>query len=190
MAARAAITALLCLSAGCRYDGERRREPAEEPPAQIPIPAPTLSGSGVNCLAVGLPVASLPPDCVLLSDSTGSGPEGMEERRVHVRIGTDTLAATVVNDAIWRIEITGPAIRTRDGLGVGSDAHELLQRPGSRMIGGEGRLFVVNAGHCGLSFEVSDPRLSGLGADSAAGLVEPGMTVSRVLAFGCSPGLE
>lgn len=190
MAARAAIAALLWVAAGCGSDAEPRRQSTGEPPAQVPIQALTLSGSGVGCLKLGSAVMSLPPDCVLLSDSTGPGPEGMEERRVHVRIGTDTLAATVVADAIWRIEVTDPTIRTRDGLGVGSSAQALLQRPGSRMIGGEGRLFVVNGAHCGLSFEVSDPRLAGLAADSAAGLIAPGMIVSRVLAFGCSAGME
>jgi hypothetical protein len=112
----------------------------------------------------------------------------MPERRAQVIVGTDTVIATVVGDSVWRLAVTDPALRTVDGIGVGSTAAELLQRRGSRIIGGEGRLFIVLPDQCGLSFELGSlPRaLLALPPESVAGRIPPGTTISRVLAFGCA----
>lgn len=146
--------------------------------------APTISGQGVGCLTIGAPVAGLAAPCRVLDDRTGPGAEGMPERRIVVSLGADTLTATVVADSVWRIEVDGSRLRTSDGIGVGSGVRELLERPGSRMIGGEGLLFVTLSGHCGMSFQVPLDGLSQI-PEEAAREVTPEARVSRVLLFGC-----
>ena len=153
-------------------------------PRAEPQADPTISGRGVGCLSIGVPVDQLPAPCLVLDDRTAPGDEGMPERRIVVSLGADTVAATVVADSVWRIEVDASRLRTSDGIGVGSGVRELLERPGSRMIGGEGRLYVTLSGHCGMSFQVPIDGLSQI-PEEAARQVTPASRVSRVLLFGC-----
>ena len=180
-AARALALALLALTA-CR-DEERVPFRGEAPPARRIV----LEGVGIGCLRIGMPLAALGGACRTLADRTVAGPEGMPERRVEVELGADTLVATVVRDSVWRAEVTTPRFRTEDGVGVGSSAVQLLARPESRLIGGEGRLFVTLPDRCGLSFEIGDvPReVLALPPEAAADRIPASSRIARVLVFGC-----
>lgn len=181
MATRRAVT-LLALAAACGED-----PPPPRDPAPAPAPATVVEGGGIGCVRIGAPLAALPGECRILSDSIVPGPEGMPERRADILVGLDTVAVTVVGDSLWRAEVTAPALRTTDGIGVGSSAGDLLALGGSRVVGGEGRLFVTLADHCGMSFELGDvPReVLGLPPDRAADRIPSGTRVSRILVFGC-----
>jgi hypothetical protein len=146
-----------------------------------------LDGNGYGCLRVGAPLADLGGACRIIADRTIPGPEGMPERRADVLVGGHTFAATVVRDSVWRIEVTTPAPATHDGVGVGTAADRLLARSGSRVIGGEGRLFVTLAEHCGMSFELGElpADVRALPADQARTRIPSDARVSRVLVFGC-----
>ncbi len=183
MAPAGALILVLLLATGCR---EAKRPPGSSPSAP-PSPPTAISGRGVGCLAIGFPLAALPPECRIVGDRIVPGPEGSQERRVDVVVGADTVAATVVGDSIWRLDVVSRTLRTHDGLGVGSPAAELLARAGSRIIGGEGRLFVTLPDECGLSFEVGAvPReLLALPPERAAERMPDTATIERVLVFGC-----
>ncbi len=106
-------------------------------------------------------------------------------------VGADTVTATIVGDSVWRAEVTAPDLRTADSIGVGTSAAALLARSGSRVVGGEGRLFITLSDHCGMSFELGQlPReVLALPPDRAAARIPGGTPVSRVLVFGCeAPG--
>ncbi|MGE5927638.1 MAG: hypothetical protein ACM357_09800 [Gemmatimonadota bacterium] len=182
MAPARALIVLALLLAGCREE-----ERASGPPPAAAAP-PALSGSGVGCLRIGAPLAALPPGCRIVADRVVPGAEGMQERRVDVIVGSDTVIATIVADSVWRLAVTAPTLRTGDGLGPGTPAAELLRQAGSRIIGGEGRLFVVAPRHCGLSFELGSlPReLLAVPPDRVASRLPPGTAISRVLVFGCA----
>ena len=181
MAAARTLTLLLAAAAGCD-----RTTPAPDRPVPPEASKPVLAGEGVGCLRIGVPLAALSAECEIVADRTVAGPEGMEERRADVLVAGDTLAATVVRDSVWRVAVTVPSLATADGLRVGSAAAAMLGRLGSRVIGGEGRLFITLADHCGMSFELAVPReLLALPPDQAAGRIPSGSRVMRILLFGC-----
>ena len=176
-AARALI--LLALVA-CRED-----TPARAP--EVAAPPPRLTGDGIGCLSIGAPLATLAGECRIVADRVVPGPEGTQERRVDIAVGADTLTATIAGDSVWRAEITSERVRTADGIGVGTAAGELLARSGSRVVGGEGRLFITLEDHCGVSFELGQvPReLLGVSPEQAAERIPRESPVTRVLVFGC-----
>lgn len=181
MAPAGPLILLLLMAIACR---EEERTPG--PPPSVPVP-PTLSGRGVGCLTIGAPLAGLAPECRIVADRVVPGPEGMRERQVAVVVGADTVTATIVADSVWRLDVTTPAIRTEHGFGAGMAAADLIARSGSRVIGGEGRLFITLADQCGLSFELGPvPReLLALPPARAAERIPTGTRISRVLVFGC-----
>ena len=63
--------------------------------------------------------------------------------------------AEIVNDSVWRIRVTDPALSTVDSIAVGTPLNSLADIPGIRIVHGEGT-FARMAAHCGMSFEVHD----------------------------------
>ena len=182
MAPSGTLILLLVLAAACRE--------APPPPSGTPPGGPArleLSGSGVGCLAIGVPLANLAAGCRIVADRVVPGPEGTQERRADIVVGADTVTATIVGDSVWRAEVTAPGLRTSDSIGVGTTAAALLARSGSRVVGGEGRLFITLSDHCGMSFELGQvPREAlALPPDRAAERIPGEAPVTRVLVFGC-----
>ncbi len=177
------LVALVATASGCEREAGSRGEPPQARPSE-PM---SLEGNGLGCLRIGAPLAALTGECRILADRVIPGPEGMPERRVDVLVGGDTVGATVVSDSVWRVEITTPRFVTIDGAGIGTAAARLLERPGSRVIGGEGRLFITLDDRCGMSFEVGGipPDVRALPAEAARERFPAGAHVSRILLFGC-----
>ncbi|HEX6643288.1 MAG TPA: hypothetical protein VF037_01340 [Gemmatimonadales bacterium] len=185
MAARFALIALGL--AACAGDRRAPGTAADTAAGTPEAPAMTLDGSGAGCVRVGMTLPELAPGCLVISRDTVPGPEGMAEDRAAVRAGGDPLHAVLVRDTVWRIEVTRPGLATDDGIGVGSSAGELLARPASAIIGGEGNLFVTLGARCGMSFELGGlpPEVKALPPDAARGRIPEGTTISRILIFGC-----
>ncbi|HEV7389462.1 MAG TPA: hypothetical protein VGN73_12700 [Gemmatimonadaceae bacterium] len=116
---------------------------------------PVLSDGGVGKVRIGTRVDSVESQCRVLKDAVQPGPEGMTERRVTVGFAEDSLEAEIVDDRVWRLDITSPRFRTADSLAVGSTLGDLLRHGRARGAVGEGRFFVLSSNHCGLSFELA-----------------------------------
>jgi hypothetical protein len=143
-----------------------------------------LTGDGIGDLRIGAPVEAVARTCRILSDTTATGVEGLEERTIVVDFGRDSVTAVVNKGRIWRVHVRSPSFRTTDSLGVGTPA-SALRRPGARVLTGEGKLFVTLPSHCGLSF-----RLRGVefGRVTSVSQIPARAVVDEVLAIGCSPG--
>jgi hypothetical protein len=139
-----------------------------------------LNENGLGAFRIGVSVADLGINCDIVQDTTGAGTEGMPERRITVALASDSIAATVVEDRVWRIEIDSPNYRTPDRLGVGITGRELRRRQGT-LATGEGRVFALLPDHCGLSF-----RLQGVAQNQGWNSLPDTARVDRVLVIGCS----
>ena len=134
---------------------------ANNPPSLKAVPLattcgePLLTDGGVGKVRIGTRVDSLESQCRVLKDALQPGPEGTTERRVTVGFAEDSLEAEIVDDRVWRLDITSPRFRTADSLAVGSTLGDLLKHGGARGAVGEGRFFVLSPNHCGLSFELA-----------------------------------
>ena len=151
--------------------------------------ARTIAGGGVGNLRIGESVASVKARCPVVSDSSRRGLEGMPERRLTVAFGTDSLEAEIVDDKVWRLDISSPGFRTADSLGVGTPVARLLRLRKARGLVGEGVLVVVSPERCGVSFMLSGgiPRRQVRTWDSTALSALPTTTtVKRVLVLGCA----
>lgn len=193
VAAIAVVTAVYVT--GC----EKKAAPEPGVGAAAPATAATQPSCGdggiraqrVGKIAINDPVDSL-RSCAIVRDTVVPADEGTSARKIFVALGTDTVAAEIVNDRVWRIEVVSPGMRTADSLGVGTPVKRLLELKDARAVTGEGRLFVVTSEHCGMSFQLSPPGLAAhLGAWDRAALARlPDSTaVTRVLIYACGAGL-
>lgn len=173
-----ALVSLIGLLAACAATDEQSAE-VEGQPCGSPL---VLTGEGIGEFRVGAPVDSIRAKCDVISEtSLTQGAEGMPERRIAVRIGRDTVEATVDSNRVWRIELRSPRFRTADSLGIGSTVGEMRKQPVKYLGYGEGGPFVTFPRHCGLSFGVDD---RGVFARELAKLPD-NATVDLVLIMGC-----
>ena len=196
-------TALFCLSivfvACMRPDSRSGTEasasstatvatPVEKAPSKpMPCDDGTISEEGVGELSIGDAVDAA-RKCRVVRDTTVPADEGMSARKLFVIIGRDTVAAEIVENRVWRIEVLSPGPRTADSLGVGTPLSQLLRLRNPRGITGEGRMFVVSSDHCGLSFQLSPPGPAAHRGEwdrNALSKLPSSTVVSRVLVIGC-----
>jgi hypothetical protein len=170
---------VLLLVAACSGDGKPREA---VPPARACGSDSVLTGTGVGELRVGSTVEQLREQCDVVLDTTLQfGNEGQPERRLGVKIGVDTVHATIEAGRVWRIEVRSPRFRTSDSIGVGSTVRELSKQAVKFLGYGEGGPFVSLPTHCGLSFE-----LDGVpGVARTLGELPPSAAVERILVVGC-----
>lgn len=145
-----------------------------------------ITGQGIGHLVIRRSVDSVRIRCPILQDSTEMDNEGMPAHVLRVQVGNDTVKATAVSGAIWRIAVTSPHLRTADSIGVGTPIARLLRFRDPKAWPGEGGMFLMTPELCGLSFELSDnagfgrvlekPQLERLPANTI---------VKRVLITGC-----
>lgn len=183
----AALVVLAAVLCACQSERTRDNTGTADSPATA-CGGTALSDSGVGDLRIGLTVADIAARCRIIRDSTMLRTEGQPARMIAVQVKGDTIDAEVVNDSIWRIEVTTPRAVTRDSLGVGTPISRLLTLSGLRVLQGEGNVFVMSDAHCGLSFEigVSGPAAASTRWDLAQlRRLPPDTPVSRVLVIGC-----
>jgi hypothetical protein len=143
---------------------------------------------GVGRIRIGNSIDSVRAHCFVTRDTTALGAEGMPARKITVRFADDSVVAEIVNDRVWRIELTSSAFATTDSLRVGSPVSRMLQLRNPRGLTGEGQLFLVTSDHCGLSFRLSNPDGSAVRdwARPVLSKLPPGTVVSEILIVGCA----
>jgi hypothetical protein len=143
---------------------------------------------GVGRIRIGNSIDSVRAHCFVTRDTTALGAEGMPARKITVRFADDSVVAEIVNDRVWRIELTSSAFATTDSFRVGSPVSRMLQLRNPRGLTGEGQLFLVTSDHCGLSFRLSNPDGSAVRdwARPVLSKLPPGTVVSEILIVGCA----
>jgi hypothetical protein len=147
----------------------------------------TIRGDGVGNLRIGESADSVKARCTVMRDTTQLGLEGMQERRMLVGFGKDTLDAEIVDGKVWRLDVRSSAFQTPDSVGVGTPLRRLLGQ-NARGLVGEGVLAVVSPDRCGLSFILSGgiPGARVRSWDNEALARLPASTsVKRILVLGC-----
>ena len=147
-----------------------------------------LTGDGLGALRVGATLASVRQACRIVRDTVAEGPEAQLQRELTIALATDTVTAIVVDDAIWRVHVDDPDIRTADDLGVGTPASAFRSLDGAQVMFGEG-VFVAVPSICGLSFRLSEDAdagtLAGTPDASRVAALPASARVVEVLAVGC-----
>ena len=207
------LALLACLAmVACTAEGAREApaeqavreavQEAEQPPAQQVAPAvaaaadsrtsgscgrPVVDGDGVGAIRIGMAVDTVKARCTVVRDTMELRSEGQLERILIVAFGSDTANVEVSSGQVWRIEITKPGLRTADWLGVGTPLATLLAlKGGMQGLTGEGNLFLVMEGRCGLSFELSAPHPpAGNWPVERLRTLPSSTVVTRVLVIGC-----
>lgn len=181
---------------GCSDAADRSPDPLPEAPdsvapSAVQTPAQTcgvadgtfLTADGIGRLRIGAELSSIRGECAVVRDTTGADNEGMQQRRIAVDLGRDTVEAVIVDGRVWRIHVAGPGFRTGDDLGVGTRVAELRAGRTARVLAGEGAMFVTLAGQCGLSFKLAGVEF---GPERPASELPANARVVEVLAFGCA----
>jgi hypothetical protein len=116
------------------------------------------------------------------------GTEGQSERVIALRLGSETVSATIVDDKVFRIDLRTPHFRTRDSLGVDTPLHRLATMRGAQFAPGEDGVYGFVAEHCGLSFRFSLPLRPPAGGQWTAAKIDKDhadAVVDRVLVVPC-----
>ena len=199
-----ALTAIL-IAAGCRKsdDASRRSDTSVAPPVSLlpdSAPAaekncgitgvPVLTDEGIGELKEGLGVDDVRARCEVISDSEQQGSEGMKERVLVVRVGGETVRATVNDDRIYRIEVSTPRLATTDSLAVDTPLHMIAAARGAKFLPGEDGVYGFIANHCAMSFRFSVPLRPPRGGDWTAARIDSAhgdAVVDRILITKCRP---
>ncbi len=196
------LLAVLCMASlvACRADGrEGSRDADRETSTQLGgrtaiscgvTGSTVLTGEGIGLLTVGLPLTEMQTRCTVVRDTVIPGADAEDEREVLVDLVRDTVAATLERNRVWRISVERSAFLAADSLGVGSTLGGLLRSPSARGVEGEGRLFVLRADHCGLSFRIAydipDQSHKEEWTHQQLSALPDSARVDRVLVVGCS----
>ena len=194
--------AAVVAAAGCKKSDNaiRREDTSVVPPVSVSVdslPAardcgitgvPVLTDNGIGELKEGLSVADVADRCEIVSDSEQQGSEGMKERVLIVRVGSETVRAIVNDGRIYRIEVTTPLLATSDSISVDTPLHRIASARGARFFPGEDGVYGFVANHCAMSFRFSVPLRPPRGGDWTAARIDSAhgdAAVDRILITKC-----
>ncbi|HZJ01024.1 MAG TPA: hypothetical protein VFD22_10220 [Gemmatimonadaceae bacterium] len=149
---------------------------------------PVLTDDGIGELKEGRSVADIKELCEIVSDSRQQGSEGMMERVLVVRVGSETVQAIVDNEKIYRIVVSSPRLLTSDSLAVDTPLHRIATARGARFFPGEDGVYGFVANHCAMSFRFSIPLRPPRGGDWTAARIDSAhgdAAVDRILITKC-----
>ncbi|MEO5902817.1 MAG: hypothetical protein ABIQ55_02275 [Gemmatimonadaceae bacterium] len=204
--------ALLSLAGGCkRVDSVERRNDTGGvvPPVSASAPQSTaeqtdsgplssltcgltgiavITDQGIGELKPGRPVSDVRKLCDVVSDAQQQGAEGQMERILLVNFAGETIAATIVDDKIWRLDVRTPRFMTADSLGVDVPLHRIAKLRGAQFAPGEDGVYGFAPAHCGMSFRFSLPLRPPAGGQWTAKSIDRDhgdATVDRLLIRNC-----
>ena len=194
MSLRLAVV-LLILTIACSKSGETSNTvtiSASSTVSEIPSCGEhVIRPTGIGKLKLGMRVDSVKAVCHVAFDTIRPGPEGMTQRVLMVAFPPSAVEAEVVNDRIWRLNITTPGIETMDSIGVGSPLRRLLERGDAEGLIGEGIFVVHFHNHCGLSFVLRGgipPGRPRVWTHRDLLTLSQDTPIERVMVYDCAPG--
>jgi hypothetical protein len=110
---------------------------------------------GVGVLRPGVGVEDVRQRCTVVRDTVVPGPEGMPTRLLVVKLGADSAIGEVVGDTLWRVRLSSERFRSAQGFGVGTLAREIAAAPGAGVHVGEGEVYMLLEGLCGVSYRLA-----------------------------------
>ena len=147
-----------------------------------------LTDEGIGELRPSRSVAEVKRLCDVASDGTQAGAEGQTERVLVVNLGGETVAATVVDDKVWRLDVRTPRFTTKDSLGVDTPLRRIARMRGAQFAPGEDGVYGFVSAHCGMSFRFSLPLRPPAGGQWTVAMIEKDhgdAVVDRVLVRKC-----
>lgn len=150
--------------------------------------ATRLTDEGLGELKPGRPVAEVKRLCNVTSDGQQRGIEGQMERVMVVDLAGENVAASIVDDKVWRLDIRTPRFTTADSLGVDTSLRRIAHLRGAQFAPGEDGVYGFAADHCGMSFRFSLPMRPPAGGQWTVATIERDhgdAVVDRVLIKKC-----
>lgn len=186
----AAAAAVLLACGGAEPSVETGRE--DRPVADCGVAAEDVQvAGGVGVLRPGASVAEVEAECSVVLDTVQAGPEGMPVRTLLVALGGDSVVAEIAADTVWRLRLTSSRFRTPAGFAVGTPAKVLAAANGARVQIGEGEVYMVVAGECGVSYRIAGVDFGTVAAarspEQALADLPDSARVDRILIWRCAP---
>lgn len=158
LALAACLAMVACTAPDEQADGQGTATTTPAATASASTPTECTSGAGTVLTGAGVAGIRMREDaeevrrrCNVVADTTLIL-EGQPQPAMKIALNGDTIIAEIVDDRIWRINITSPGLATSDSLRVGTPARRLAAIPGAIVTPGEGNYYVLLPDHCGLSF--------------------------------------
>jgi hypothetical protein len=114
----------------------------------------TVTGERVGIVRIGMAIASVREHCPILRDTTEMN-EGERGRVVYALVARDTLRIDVLHDSVRFIKARGRGFTTRDSIFVGMSLARFLNGRHPSILVGEGKVYLLDRQHCGISFGLS-----------------------------------
>ena len=145
---------------------------------------------GIGELKLGMRADSVKAICRVAFDTIRPGPEGESQRVMLVAFPPSAVEAEIVNDTVWRLDITTHEIQTTDSIGVGTPLRKLLERGDAQGLIGEGNFVLVYRNRCGLSFVMRGgipPGRPHTWTKKELAQLPPEIPVERIMVYRCTP---
>jgi hypothetical protein len=159
--------------------------------AQVSRCANTLvTGNRVGRIRLGMTIADLRNDCSILRDTIEVN-EGEAGRVVYALVAHDTVRLDVLHDSVRFIRVHGPRFVTPDSIHAGMPLFRFLIGRQPRVLVGEGKVYLRDPQHCGISFGLSPeayahaPKLT----TAALARLPRSTTIDEILVTGPPTGL-
>lgn len=111
----------------------------------------------VGPIRIGMPIDSVKARCGILRDTIEYN-EGEPGRVLYASVAGDTVRVEVLRDSsVDRLSVRSPRFTTPDGLHAGMSLRAFLRGRDVVEVGpGEGKVYLSERHHCGISFGLSD----------------------------------
>lgn len=111
----------------------------------------------VGPIRLGMPIDSVKARCAIVRDTIEFN-EGEPGRVLYVSVAGDTVRVELLRDSsVDRLSVRSPRFTTPDGLHAGMSLRAFLRGRDVVEVGpGEGKVYLSERHHCGISFGLSD----------------------------------
>jgi hypothetical protein len=114
----------------------------------------TITGDRVGAVRIGMSLDSVRTRCRIIRDTTEMD-EGEAGRVVYALVAEDTVRIDVMNNSVEFIRVRRNLFMTQDSIRAGMPLARFLIGRHPEILVGEGKVYLVDRTHCGISFGLS-----------------------------------